>query len=213
MHMPDQSAAKGYHRPPRVFLVDDHRILLDALASLLGDEFEIVSSASLGNVEAEVLKSRPDLLILDLRMPDGKPLQLAKRLTRQTPELKCMFLSMYAGPADVKYAMESGARGFVSKRSPAAELLSAIRTILDGGRYVSPELHVGTSMMGNLNHLTARQKEVLSLIARGASAKEIAAQLNISARTAEFHRASIMTRLGLNSTAALTRYAVENDLF
>ena len=213
MHIPHQSTAIQGSIQPKIFLVDDHRILLDALSCLIGDEFQIHSSQTLADVQAAVLESRPDLLILDLRMPDGEPLQLARQLASQLPEMKCMFLSMYTDPRDVKRAMESGARAFVSKRTSATELLFAIRTVLRGGRYISPELHLSEGRPGDLNHLlTDRQKEVLRLIAEGATAKEIAAQLNISARTAEFHRATIMGRLKLNSTAALTRYAVENGL-
>ena len=109
--------------------------------------------------------------------------------------------------------MEIGARGYLSKRAPAEELMLAIRTVLNGGTYIGSRVQA-ESEQEHLQEgaLTERQKEVLRLISQGCSAKEIATELNISARTAEFHRAAIMDRLKLHSTAMMTRYAVERGL-
>jgi len=124
-----------------------------------------------------------------------------------------MFLSMHTENSFVKRALDVGAMGYVSKRAPMEELLTAIRTVLSGDKYVGTQENEdrkdGSSME---DALTGRQVEVLRLIAQGCSAKEIAGNLNISVRTAEFHRAAIMDRLKLHSTALMTRYAVERGL-
>jgi DNA-binding NarL/FixJ family response regulator len=155
----------------------------------------------------------PDLAILDLRMADGNGFDLARRVLKNYPDLKLMFLSMHAEPKFVRQAMETGAKGYLSKRATAEELMLAIRTVLSGGTYVGARVHGdGEAEHMEEGTLTERQKEVLRLISQGCSAKEIATRLNISVRTAEFHRAAIMDRLKLHSTAMMTRYAVERGL-
>ncbi len=155
----------------------------------------------------------PDLVVLDVRMPDGDGFEIARRILERRPETKIMFLSMHTEPRVVKRAIDSGAQGYLSKRAPMEELMLAIRTILNGGKYI------GSRVQASLDEqpapeglLTDRQIEVLRLISQGCSAKEIASKLNISVRTAEFHRAAIMDRLKLHSTAMMTRYAVERGI-
>jgi DNA-binding NarL/FixJ family response regulator len=113
----------------------------------------------------------------------------------------------------VDQATQVGAKGYLSKHLPAQQLLSALQTVLEGGTLLpsSPREAASKTTAGK-NDLTVRQREVLRLIAAGSSAKDIANQLNISVRTAEFHRAAIMQRLGLHSTAQMTRYAIANDI-
>jgi len=124
-----------------------------------------------------------------------------------------LFLSMHTEPNFVKRAIETGAQAYLSKRAPADELLFAIRTVLNGGRYIGSQAQGAyEGIRTSQGPLTERQREVLRLIAQGCSAKEIASRLNISVRTAEFHRAAIMDRLKLHSTAMITRYAVEQGL-
>src|SRR5437763_559038 len=128
--------------------------------------------------------------------------------------LPIVFLSMYGESSYVDQAATVGARAYLSKCMPAQELISTIRAVLDGGTLLDPTAKGGgqaQSQNGEVE-LTARQREVLRLIARGCGAKDIANQLNISVRTAEFHRAAIMQRLGLHSTAQMTRYAIANNL-
>jgi DNA-binding NarL/FixJ family response regulator len=120
---------------------------------------------------------------------------------------------MHTEPKLVKRAMDAGAKGYLSKRAPAEELMLAIRTVLDGGTYIGSNLaDQNNGQPVPEGPLTERQKEVLRLISQGCSAKEIASRLNISVRTAEFHRAAIMDRLKLHSTAMMTRYAVEQGV-
>ena len=118
----------------------------------------------------------------------------------------------YSKPKFVKRAIEVGAQGYLSKRAPMEELLLAIQTVLHGGKYIGSRIQAAEEQLSPEGTLTDRQLEVLRLISQGCSAKEIASKLNISVRTAEFHRAAIMDRLKLHSTAMMTRYAVERGI-
>lgn len=200
-------------RRPKLLFVDDHHLILDALAHMASQSYEVHAVDSLSAFEDSVESFSPDLAILDIRMPDGDGIEAARRVLAKHPGMKLMFLTMHTEPSYLKRAIDTGAQAYLSKRSPADELLLAIRTVLDGGKYIGPRMQPmeqdETTAEGNL---TERQKEVLRLIAHGCSAKEIASRLNISVRTAEFHRAAIMDRLKLHSTAMMTRYAVERGL-
>lgn len=198
----------------RVLFSDDHHVLLDALSYIAQDEYDVRAVDTLAALNREVDEFRPDLVVLDIRMPDGDGIEAARELLGRRPDLKLLFLSMHSEPPLVRRALETGAFGFVSKRAPADELMLAIRTVLNGGKYVGARTdgHAENGGNGADNVLTERQREVLHLIAQGCSAKEIANKLNISVRTAEFHRAAIMERLKLHSTAMMTRYAVEKGL-
>jgi DNA-binding NarL/FixJ family response regulator len=191
---------------------DDHHLLLDALAFVAGSEYEVLGVDSLAQFEASLDQFSPDIAILDVRMPDGDGLEVARRLLGTRPDLKVMFLSMHTEPNVVKRAMDIGARAYLSKRAPAEELLAAIRTVLSGGKHIGSGIASPMSEQAQEGTLTERQMEVLRLISQGCSAKEIASRLNISVRTAEFHRAAIMERLKLHSTAMMTRYAVERGV-
>lgn len=197
------------HSKPKLLFADDHHLVLDALSFMAGSEYEVRGVDSLRALEEEIDQFAPDLLILDIRMPDGDGIEAAQRIHATHPGLKLMFLSMHTEPSFVKRATEAGALAYLSKRAPAEELLAAIRTVLSGGKAFGAGPATTNAAEGPL---TERQKEVLRLIARGCSAKEIASRLNISVRTAEFHRAAIMDRLKLHSTAMMTRYAVEQGL-
>jgi len=188
-------------------------VVLDALSYIAQDEYDVRAVDTLAAINHELEEFRPDLIVLDIHMPDGDGIEAARQLLRRRPDLRVLFLSMRSEPSLVKRALDTGALGFVSKRAPADELMLAIRTVLNGGKYVGArtEAHANGGN-GTEEVLTERQREVLRLIAQGCSAKEIANRLNISVRTAEFHRAAIMERLKLHSTAMMTRYAVENGL-
>jgi DNA-binding NarL/FixJ family response regulator len=187
---------------------------LDALSYVAQDEYDVQLVDTLAALHHAVDEFNPDLVVLDIRMPDGDGIEAAQQLLERRPDVKVLFLSMHDEPNLVKRALETGARGYLSKRAAADELMLAIRTVLNGGQYVAARTDIHAENGGNgADHvLTERQKEVLRLIAQGCSAKEIANRLNISVRTAEFHRAAIMDRLKLHSTAMMTRYAVERGL-
>jgi DNA-binding NarL/FixJ family response regulator len=145
-------------------------------------------------------------------MPDADGFLTARRVLERQPSLPIVFLSMHGDPKYVDQAAQVGAKAYLSKRLPAQELISAIQAVLEGETLLNSTERVNTGSPDGKGGLTARQREVLRLIARGCSAKDIANQLNISVRTAEFHRAAIMQRLGLHSTAEMTRYAIANNL-
>jgi DNA-binding NarL/FixJ family response regulator len=208
-----QPALSGQTNRPKLLFADDHHLVLDALAFMAGSEYEVRGVDNSASFEAAVDEFSPDLAILDLRMPDGNGFDLARRVLKTHPGLKLMFLSMHTESKFVRQAMEIGARGYLSKRATAQELMIGIRTVLDGGTYVGSRMQPDAEKdQVQEGALTERQKEVLRLISQGCSAKEIASRLNISVRTAEFHRAAIMDRLKLHSTAMMTRYAVERGL-
>lgn len=210
MTSPQNDQAPGR---PRLLFADDHHLLLDALAFVTGSGYEVLGVDNLAAFEANLDQFSPDLAILEVRMPDGDGLETARRALQRRPDLKLMFLSMYTEPKFVKRAMDLGAKAYLSKRAPAEELMLAIRTVLNGGKYVGSQLAGdGNGEQLQEGALTGRQMEVLRLISQGCSAKEIATRLNISVRTAEFHRAAIMDRLKLHSTALMTRYAVERGV-
>lgn len=197
---------------PKLLFVDDHHLVLDALAHMASENYDVQGVDSLRAFEEAIESFSPDLAILDIRMPDGDGIEAARRVLAKRPGLKLMFLTMHTEPSYLKRALDTGAQAYLSKRAPADELLLAIRTVLDGGKYIGPRLQSVEQDEATEGTLTERQKEVLRLIAQGCSAKEIASRLNISVRTAEFHRAAIMDRLKLHSTAMMTRYAVERGL-
>jgi DNA-binding NarL/FixJ family response regulator len=198
---------------PKLLFVDDHHLILDALSFMAASEYEVKSVDTLAGFEAALDQFLPDLAIVDIQMPDGDGFEYARRALAKRPQTKLMFLSMHTEPRFLKRAVEIGAQAYLSKRAPAEELMSAIRTVLAGGTYIA-SIPDGAAEDGQVQEpeLTERQTEVLRLISQGCSAKEIASRLNISVRTAEFHRAAIMDRLKLHSTALMTRYALERGI-
>src|SRR5579875_3477995 len=182
---------------------------------MMGKEFNVLAvDNSQAFIEA-VEKFQPDVAILDVSMPGADGFITARKVLERQPSLPIVFLSMYAESSYVDQAAQVGARAYLSKRLPANELISAIRAVLEGETLLNgaaPRSGVSQGESSSRPDLTARQREVLRLIALGCSAKDIANQLNISVRTAEFHRAAIMQRLGVHSTAQMTRYAIAHNL-
>lgn len=209
----EEQATQQIASRPKVLFVDDHHLVLDALAFMAQPDYEVLAVDNLHGFEETVDKFCPDLVVLDVRMPDGDGFEIARHISERRPGTKIMFLSMHTEAKVVKRAIDSGAQGYLSKRAPMEELLLAIRTILNGGKYIGSRVQVSLDdQPAPEGLLTERQIEVLRLISQGCSAKEIASKLNISVRTAEFHRAAIMDRLKLHSTAMMTRYAVERGI-
>jgi DNA-binding NarL/FixJ family response regulator len=201
---------------PKILLADDHHLILDALQAMMQSEFNVLavdnSQAFISAVEA----FQPDVAILDVSMPGGDGFATARKVLERKPGLPIVFLSMHGDSSYMDQAAQVGARAYLSKRMSSHDLISAIRAVLEGETLLAPATgkanSTGEISLDGRGELTARQREVLRLIAVGCSAKDIANQLNISVRTAEFHRAAIMQRLGLHSTAQMTRYAIANDL-
>jgi DNA-binding NarL/FixJ family response regulator len=199
---------------PKVLLADDHHLILDALRAMMQNEFDVLAVDNSQAFIDAVETFHPDAAILDVSMPGGDGFITARKVLERQPSLPIVFLSMYADPSYIDQAAQVGAKAYLSKRVPAQELISAIYAVLGGDTLLAPMVSREGSSGPNQGRgeLTARQREVLRLIALGCSAKDIANQLNISVRTAEFHRAAIMQRLGLHSTAQMTRYAIANNM-
>jgi DNA-binding NarL/FixJ family response regulator len=139
-------------------------------------------------------------------------LELAQQVLADHPGAKIIFLTMHEDHFYVRKAFDIGAQGYVLKKSATSELVKAIETVLNGQTYRSPVLETGQRTPRNGRTLTARQRTVLRLVAEGKSAKQIAGELKISPRTAEFHKNALVERLGLHTTAELTRYALQEGL-
>jgi DNA-binding NarL/FixJ family response regulator len=192
---------------PRVLLGDDHPLILDALTEMMRGRFDVLAVDNCQSFVDAVDHFEPDVAVLDISMPGGDGFNAARRALERRPELPIVFLSMHSDVLYKDQAAKVGAKAFISKRLPAQDLLATIERVLL--QEDLPEDATGLAATDASNDkLTMRQREVLRLIAMGHTAKEIAHQLNISVRTAEFHRAAIMHRLGLHSTAQMTRYAI-----
>lgn len=200
---------------PRLLMADDHHVILDALGVMMKTEFEVLAVDSSQAVMNALDEFRPDVAMLDVNLPGGDGFTTARKILERQPGLPIVFLSMYADPDYVNQAAQVGAKAYISKSAPAQELISTLHSVLQGSTLLPDVKEAegdGSSSQVGKSDLTVRQREVLRLIALGCSAKDIANQLNISVRTAEFHRAAIMQRLGLHSTAQMTRYAIANNL-
>ncbi len=207
---------------PRVLLADDHLILAEGLRGLLEPEFEVVAVVADGReLVAAARKHRPDVIVADISMPALNGIDAAVQLRDQGVKAKVVFLTMHRDVAYARRAMDAGAAGFVLKQSVASELVTAVREALQGRTYLTPTMarelvqsyRDETSRSRDGAHrLTARQREVLQLIAEGRSAKGIAAALKISVRTAEVHRARILDALRVGTTAELVQYAIRSGI-
>ena len=209
-------------KKPRVLLADDHTFVLEGFKKLLEEQCDLVGSVEDGRalVEAAV-KLQPDLVILDISMPRLNGIEAAKKLKKQLPVVKLIFVTMHADSAYVNEAFKAGASGYLLKRSAATELAQAVQSAMSGHFYVTPLiakdvvsffLKPGQSPLPTIDDLTTRQREILQLVAEGFSAKEIADQLKVSHRTVEFHKAKVMEQLNLHTTADLVRYAIAHGL-
>jgi len=203
---------------PRVLLADDHRVLSEGLKSLLEPHFDVVGIVSDGReLLAAAQRLDPDVVVLDISMPSLNGIEAARQLRSASSRAKVIFLTMHREVTYAVLALESGASGFVLKHSAASELVTAIQEAIKGGTYISPQIasEVFVSFRRGVSgsaeasgELTPRQREVLQLVVEGRSAKEIAAMLHISRRTAEFHKARLMETLGVQNMAELIQYAI-----
>ena len=209
--------ATAQQQPIRLFLVDDHPLVRDGLRARLGamPNLEIVGEAGSGAEALALLDTlRPDLLLVDVGMKDMNGIDLAALVLQRHPQRPAphiVMLSMYDNPEYVQKALQVGARGYVLKDAPAAEIVAAIEAVAAGGTFLSPA--VSKKLFRNQAPrplLTPRESEILSALGRGESSKQIARDLNLSVRTVEAHRQSIKRRLGIEGQAELIKYAVEH---
>jgi len=204
---------------PRILLADDHRMVAEGLKGLLVEEFELVGIVEDGRaLVAAARKLRPDVIVADISMPQLNGLDALATLKRDNPDVRVVFLTMHRDAAYARRALDSGASGFVLKHSAPAELVLALRAALQGRTFITPDLAAEVLRTPNekdtnpLAALTPRQREILQFLAEGKSAKEIAAELGLSARTVEFHKYTLMDALGMENSAELIRFAIKHGL-
>jgi len=208
----------------KILLVDDHPIVLDGIKSHLTaqPDFEVIGEASNGQEGVRKARQlRPNIVLMDISMPHMNGLEAVSQLRKQAPDTKIVILTMHNNKEYIAQVVRSGARGYLLKDSSPAELVRAIKLIHAGGVYFSPsvskalieEVAVG-GQFGSppMPGLSAREREVLVLIANGNSNKEIASQLGIGVRTTETHRERVMRKLDIHTVAGLTKYAIARGL-
>lgn len=206
---------------PRVLIADDHTLVVDGLRKILEPECQVVGAVEDGrSLLAAAEKLKPDIILLDISMPLLNGVEAARRIRAAVPGARMIFVTMHADATYVAGAFRAGASGYVLKRCASVELLKAINQVLSGRAYVTPligkdlgELPGWALGAGEASgELTVRQREVVQLVTEGHSVKEIAAILNISSKTVAFHKTNVMRRLGIRSTAELTKYALEHGI-
>jgi DNA-binding NarL/FixJ family response regulator len=208
----------------RVVLVEDQVAVRELLATVLrmDDQFEIVAECGDGQTACSTcLELKPDLVILDVMLPGLNGVDVLKRFSRHLKNTRVLVFSGFQNPALVRELLQAGAHGFVEKSARLAELRKGIQTVADGGTYFGPHIaallreavvNPRQSNRQELEALTAREREILQLIAESYSTKEIAAKLEVSVKTAENHRTNLMKKLNLHDVASLTRFAIEHGM-
>jgi DNA-binding NarL/FixJ family response regulator len=212
----------------RVLLADDHHLVRAGIRALLESlpDVEIVAEAGDGQEAlAALVRTKPDIALVDISMPGLNGLELAQRASREIPETRLVILSVHGDASHVAQALRAGAKGYLVKDAAADELPILVRSVMRGETYLSPSIsrHVVEGFLGRASTppgesseqpelLTSRQREILQLVAEGRSTKDIANLLDLSVKTVETHRAQIMERLDIHDLAGLVRYAVRAGL-
>jgi len=206
---------------PRILLADDHVLLLEAFSKLLEPKYDVVGTATDGRkMLTMVQKLKPDVVLLDIAMPNLNGFDAGEKLKKLLPEVKLVFLTVNEDPDMVTEAFRIGANGYLLKNSAASELFQALDAVLNSKNYVTPSLEAGmlNSFIKNPSgqkahgNLTIRQREVLQLLAEGHTMKEVAASLNITPRTVAFHKYQIMEDLDIKTNSELIQYAIKHGL-
>ncbi len=207
----------------RLLIVDDHPLIRAGLRALLEhklDQPQIVEAAD-GREAIEIAaKVRPDIVLLDISMPGMNGVDAARRLTTELPSCKVIMLSMHCNEERVAECLRAGASGYLVKDGAVSEVMAAIEAATHGEVYISPRVPTAvwtllqrkSEVSSPLQLLSARQREVLQLIAEGQSTKEIGYRLNLSGKTVETHRRLLMQRLDIHDVAGLARFAVRAGL-
>ena len=202
----------------RILIADDHAFVAEGIARLVGEHHEVMGIVPNGRLlleEAERLK--PDLVCLDISMPEMNGLEAALQLARRSPRTKVLFITQQLGLPYLKAAFRAGARGYVAKQSASHEIERAVTEVLAGRRYVTPLITEDQYEPGDLDKklesvftdaLTDRQRQVLQLLAEGHTTRSISDVMKLSPKTVEYHKTNLMNELGLHSIAELIRYAL-----
>jgi DNA-binding NarL/FixJ family response regulator len=208
-------------RKIRILLADDHAVVRQGFKLILSQEpdLEVVAEASDGAETVRLaLELRPDVVIMDIAMPGMSGVEATRRIVEQVPDIKVMILSMHKDSVYVRETLRAGARGYLLKESIDHDLLRAVRAVAQGAGYLSPEISATVledyqqQVTDPFDLLSAREREVLQMLAEGKVAKEIATALDISVYTVDAHRGRIMKKLGLHSSTELVRFAMRRGL-
>lgn len=207
----------------RVFIADDHAIIRDGLISLLKQQpdIQVIGNASDGlETITQVTDLKPDVIVMDISMPHMNGIEATQQILTELPRTRIIILSMHSTSEHVFRALQAGARGYLLKESAGSELVQAIRTVHSGGRYLSQKITdtVVTDYLKSdkstspLEMLSAREREVLQLVAEGKSSLEISKFLFLSTKTIETYRSRLMTKLGIKDIPSLVKFAVQHGL-
>jgi DNA-binding NarL/FixJ family response regulator len=208
----------------RILLADDHTLVRAGIRSLLEaiEGIEVVAEASNGRQALSLTKlHRPDVVLLDVSMPDLDGLEAAGQIRLEFPECRTVILSMHAGPDFLVRALQFGVAGYLLKDAAATELETAIKAAMRGEVYLSPQIskqviegfvNRGRDVSQSQSTITPRQREILRFVATGANTKSIASWLSLSVKTVEAHRAELMRRLGIRDIPSLVKYALREGL-
>ncbi len=210
----------------RILLVDDHQIMREGLMSLMSGEpdLEVVGDASDGRQAVQMARRlRPDLVVMDISMPGLSGIEATRQILAELERVRVLALSMHADPRFVAGALEAGAHGYMIKDCTSQELLKCIRTVANGGTYLSPQVAevVVKGFVRRLGEetgtppasvLTPREREVLQLLVEGHTAKQVAERIHLGVKTVETHRRNIMEKLGLNNLVDLIKYAMREGV-
>jgi len=210
----------------RVLLVDDHTLFRQGMKTLISAEpdMEVVGEATDGaEAITKAAELKPDVVLMDIGMAGFSAFEATRQIRKNRPETKVLFLTMYDDEDYLVEGMEVGASGYVLKDTPAPQCLAAIRDVYRGGSYLSPRMLSqlvddfrsrlkSTARVPRFATLTAREKEVLKLLAEGNSVKEIACQLNLSVKTVEAHKFNLMRKLDIHNKAQLVQYAIQKKI-
>lgn len=207
-------------KPARILLADDHTLTLEGIRAVIDPHHEIVGMVTDGRALVDAaLRLQPDLIVLDITMPLLNGIDAAVHIRKNLPGMKLLFLTMHVNPAYLEAALNAGGTGYVLKSAAREELLEAIDSVLNGRIYVTPSLSkehlerfTDPLRAAAALRLSTREREILQLIAEGRAGKEIAFTLGISIKTVAFHRENIKRKLGLGTTAELTKHAIEQGL-
>lgn len=201
-----------------VLLVDDHPLVMDGIRSCLEtyDHIKVVGSATSGQESLEkAAQLQPEIVLMDINMPGLNGLDATELFRERFPDIKLLILSMHDNREYIATALSFGARGYVLKDVPSKEIVTAIEAVHQGGTYFSSgvsEILLSHGDAEKSGPLTTREQTILLMLSEGQSNKHVARELEISVRTVETHRRNIKKKLSINSTAGLTRYAIENGL-
>lgn len=207
-------------RKIRILLVDDHAVVRQGFKLILNQQpdMEVIGEASQGREAIEFATTlRPDLVIMDIAMPEVNGVEATRRIIEQNPDTKILILSMHKDVVYVRETLRAGAKGYLLKESIDHDLLRAVRAVAGGHSFLSPEvsrtvLEEYQQTEDPFDLLTARERQVLQMLAEGKVAKEIATELDVSVYTVDAHRGRIMKKLGLRSSTDLVRFAMRKGL-